>query len=107
MASKEQSESRSAYWGQQVTSWKASGQSQKLFCEDQGLSYHRFGYWQRKLLGADKTSERCSRSGFVPVTLNQQPKLTGLSLILPSGLVVQGIASDNIPVVYQLLARLS
>ena len=46
-------------------------------------------------------------SDFVPVIHAPQAEGGGLSLVLPNGLVLQGIAADNLPVVYQLLSRLS
>ena len=106
MARQDQSTELSAYWQQRVAGWQASGQSQKAFCETNDLNFHRFGYWRRKLLNRAE-AERQQESGFVPVTLRSQTVPTSLSIQLPNGLVLQGIASDNLPVVYQLLTRLS
>lgn len=107
MTNRKVSESRSVYWRQQVTAWQSSGQSRKLFCEKQDLSYHRFGYWQRKLQGSNQVSEHQALPGFIPVSLSQQPQPNDLSLVLPSGLVLQGIDNHNLPIVFQLLTRLS
>ena len=94
------------YWQQQITAWQASGQSQKAFCETNDLNFHRFGYWRRKLLNRAE-ARRQKDTGFVPVTLRSQTVPTSLSIQLPNGLVLQGIANDNLPVVYQLLSTLS
>jgi hypothetical protein len=39
-------------------------------------------------------------SGFVPVTHLAASQSAGLSLAFPSGLVLRGIAGDNLPIVY-------
>ena len=106
MARQNKSTELTAYWQQQVATWQASGQSQKAFCEANDLNFHRFGYWRRKLLHrADAGNQKAS--GFVPVTLSAQSVPTSLSIQLPNGLVLQGVAGDNLAVVYQLLSRLS
>jgi hypothetical protein len=106
MERQDKSTELAAYWQQQVAGWQASGQSQKAFCEANDLNFHRLGYWRRKLLQrADSGSQQ--DSGFVPVTLHSQPVPTALSIRLPNGLMLQGITRDNLPLVYQLLSRLS
>ena len=39
-----------AYWGQRITEWERSGQSQKAFCAKHGLVLSTFQWWcaQRK-----------------------------------------------------------
>ena len=106
MATQDKSAELTEYWQQQVAGWQASGQSQKAFCEANELNFHRFGYWRRKLLHRAEAG-RQKDSGFVPVTVSTQPVASALSIQLPNGLMLQGIASDNLPVVYQLLNRLS
>jgi hypothetical protein len=106
MARQDTSTKLAAYWQQQVADWKASGHSQRAFCEANDLNFHRFGYWRRKLL--HQTDLRSQQdSGFVPVTLHSQPLPTALSIQLPNGLVLQGIGRENLELVYQLLSRLS
>ena len=46
-------------------------------------------------------------SGFAPVIHSAPSQSAGLSLAFPSGLVLRGIAGDNLPLVYQLLSRLT
>ena len=45
-----------AYWGQRITEWERSGQSQKAFCAKHGLVLSTFQWWcaQRKRRGAAK-----------------------------------------------------
>ena len=107
MTSKEESESLSSYWQQQVEDWQATDQSQKAFCQSRNLNYHRFGYWRRKFLEQCREDNAQQATGFVPVSYHQQPTTSDLSLSLPGGLVLQGIATDNLPVVYQLVKHLS
>ncbi len=45
-----------AYWGQRITEWEHSGQSQKVFCAEHGLVLSTFQWWcaQRKRRAAAK-----------------------------------------------------
>ena len=106
MKRQDKSTELAAYWRQQITVWQASGQTQKAFCEANGLNFHRFGYWRRKLLHRADAGRK-KDSGFVPVTVRSQPAPTHLSIQLPNGLVLQGIDRDNLERVYPLLNRLS
>ena len=36
--------------------WRASGLSQVKFCEQEGVSFHRFYYWYKKLRVVEQTS---------------------------------------------------
>jgi len=105
MASTEDSEQLSRYWQGQITAWEQSGQSQKSFCEQRELNYHRFGYWRRKFLEQSHTEDQ-PINGFVPVRSLQSSSATGLSLTLPNGVLIQGIEHYNVAVVRQLLQQL-
>lgn len=107
MPGKAESEALSSYWLQQIEAWPSSGQTQQAYCKTNELSYHRFGYWRRKFLQQSQEAQSQQGSGFVPVTHSAASQSAGLSLVLPSGLVLRGIAGDNLPIVYQLLSRLS
>lgn len=106
MPGKTESEALASYWRQQIEAWQSSGQTQQAYCRANELSYHRFGYWRRKFRQQSQDAQSQKGSGFVPVT-RAGPSPAGLSLAFPSGLVLRGIVSDNLPVVYQLLSRLS
>jgi len=45
-----------AYWGQRITEWERSGQSQKAFCAERDLVLSTFQWWcaQRKRRAAAK-----------------------------------------------------
>ena len=106
MSVKAASEDLASYWQQQIEAWQSSGQTQQAYCKANELSYHRFGYWLRKFRRQAQPVQGQKGSGFVPVTHSASAQSAGLSLALPSGLVLRGIAGDNLPVVYQLLSRL-
>jgi hypothetical protein len=95
-----------AYWQQHIDQWKSSGQSQVKFCQTNDLSYHRFVYWRRKFerVPGDRQEPRES-GGFATVDYRHDAN-SGLTLSLPTGLVLRGISADNVPVVRQLLEQL-
>jgi transposase len=107
MPDKAESEALASYWLQQIEAWPSSGQTQHAYCKSNDLSYHRFGYWRRKFRQQSQEVQSQKGSGFVPVTHSATFQSAGLSLAFPSGLVLRGIAGDNLPIVYQLLSRLS
>ncbi len=103
MNTKNTSESLSDYWRQHIQSWQLTDETQSRYCRTHNLNYHRFTYWRRKHKTSGKgTKQAVIRSGFVPVKPASQvfPSLTAT---LPNGVVLQGIATDNLAVVKQLL----
>ena len=99
--------SRAEYWQQQVNAWEASGQSQRAFCDANGLSYANFGYWSRKLRADGAKRQQASGSGFVPVTLQPSSGASGLRLALPTGIEIHGIEQADLALVERLVALLS
>ncbi len=99
-------EGLAAYWKQQIEGWENSDRSQKSFCQANGLSYHRFGYWRRKFDGGSRHSPvKRASGGFA--TVDYRPEVdAGLTLSLTNGLVLRGICVDNVAVVRQLLDQL-
>ena len=95
-------DTRATYWREQIQAWSVSGKSQKAFCEEQALGYHRFGYWRRKF--SQSVSIPSKAKTFVAVT--RQPAAMSLSLSLPNGLIIEGIAEENVSLVSQLLRQL-
>jgi hypothetical protein len=43
-------------WVDHVAAWAASGQTQRAYCEAQGLRYFAFDYWRRFVLKQDACS---------------------------------------------------
>lgn len=107
MPSKARSEALASHWQQHIEAWQSSGQTQQAYCKTHELSYHRFGYWRHKFRQPSPEEKRQQDSGFVPVTHSARPPSAGLSLVFPSGLVLRGIAGNNVSIVYQLLSRLT
>jgi hypothetical protein len=107
MPVKAESEALASYWLQQIEAWQSSGQTQQAYCKTHALNYHRFGYWRRKFLEQSQAAQSQKGSGFVPVTHLATSPSAGLSLAFPNGLELRGIAGNNLPIVYQLLSRLS
>ena len=62
---------RSRQWGQYISGWKASGQTQSAYCEREGISYDTFKRW-RHLLRGDAVM-RGSAPRLVPVRVAASP----------------------------------
>jgi len=107
MPSQAESEALSRYWRGQLEAWQKSGQSQQAYCKANDLNYHRFGYWKRKFRERTEAARTHQRTGFVPATYASQTPCNGLTLAFPNGLILQGITTDNLSAVDQLLRRLS
>ena len=106
MATVEQSKHLSDYWQEQISAREQTDQTQKSFCEDHDLDYHRFGYWRRKYREQSPSGVIQQGSGFVPVRHSLDRVATSLILILPNGIRVQGIEESNLPLLSQLLRQL-
>jgi len=89
------------YWQDQVNSWRSSGRSQASFCKAHDLNYHRFTYWRRKF------DEAGTGAGGFALVKYHAAQSSNLSVALPNGLVIQGIAADNLTVARQLLDSLT
>ena len=107
MASQAESTKLQSYWREIITDWQNGEQTQKAYCQAHDLNYHQFGYWRRRLQELEKTSSEKTIAGFAAVRQHRAVSSSGLSVTLPNGLVVQGIETDNLSVVYQLLRHLS
>lgn len=98
-----QSESLLDYWSGHIERWQQTDTTQSSYCRTHNLNYHRFTYWRRKLNTSGKgTRQAVMRSSFVPVKPVPQV-FTNLTATLPNGVILQGISTDNLPVVKQLL----
>lgn len=100
-------------WRSKVSAWQSSGQSQQAFCRAQGLNYAQFVYWRRKFeRGTSPASPGSAKSlsgfvGVVPSMAMGRETETGLSLVLPNGVELRGIAMSNVEMALRLLGRLS
>ncbi len=107
MATQEEGKTLSKQWQRIVDHWKTTEQSQTVYCQAHGISYHQFGYWCRKFRSEERSDSSASPGGFIPVRLQKETSADGLSVILPSGSRIAGIRADNLSIVYQLLKHLS
>lgn len=97
-------ESLSDYWHHHIQSWQQTDINQSSYCRTHELNYHRFTYWRRKLIAPrPSTRQAIQRSGFVPIKAISPGVSSGLTATLPNGVVLQGIATENLSVVKQLL----
>jgi hypothetical protein len=92
-----------AHWQQHIAAWQQSSLSQAAYCDAHDLVYHRFTYWRRKLTSGHTM---VSQSRFVAVQRAADPG-TGLTLTLPNGIRIQGLAPPHLAWLPQLLAQLS
>ncbi len=98
-------EDRTTYWRQHIDSWHHSEQSGASYCQSQGLVYHQFVYWRRKL-GQSPIPSAVTSGGFSQVLLAPREDATGLHVRLPDGTEIHGIDTGNLAVVHQLLSGL-
>ena len=106
MLSKTTTKDLADQWRQYIEDWSHSGLSQQTFCRDRGLRYHQFHYWRKKLSRTSHQEAPLRSSALVPVRYQPQSPVSDLSVHLPNGVRVCGIASDNLALVAQLLETL-
>ena len=107
MPSPDDRKTRATFWQQHVLQWKTTQLTQIAYCKEHELNFHRFNYWLRKNDPVKAKNEPVLQSSaFVPV-VKHPATLTGLCLSFPSGMILQGIDSDNLATVKQLMDMLS
>jgi hypothetical protein len=95
-------------WAEHIASHQRSELSGKAYCAKHNLNYDQFGYYKRKF-SATSRSQKAKDSGFVIAKLDasQSTKASSLSLVLPSGIRIEGIDDGNLSACLGLLGRLS
>lgn len=71
-------------WEQRIADHKASGQSQTKWCEANGVSYHQFGYWKKRIKDQHKEKENNS---WVSVIIEETQPTQCNSLMIKVGTV--------------------
>jgi hypothetical protein len=75
------------WWKQTIERWKASGQAQKAFCQEQRISFWAFRNWKTKLTGSTE-----QEPGFVEIQ-GLLPKQclhgTRIRITFPSGIAIE------------------
>ena len=103
---------RARYWEEQMVAWQASGVSGQAYCKDQGLVYHQFTYWRKKLLATDDQSALETSAGFaqaVPVQDFQSSAYAhdaALTISLPGGIAITGLHAGNVSLLGDILRPL-
>ncbi len=97
-------------WADHIQAQPRSGLSQQTYCEQHSLKPHCFWYWKRKLEARTKIKSKPSKpqpqGGFVAVNIAPVPEPQALSLVLPNGVTLNGVAEHNLPLVQQLVGAL-
>ena len=91
------------FWTAHIDSWQDTDLTQRAYCQEHELQIHRFVYWKRKL--SDANDQPLEVQGFVQVS----PMITtssSLSVQLPNHVRIEGISSDNVYLVKQLVGAL-
>ena len=70
---------REAYWRRHVGAWRASGATQKAYCEEHGLRSHSLSYWHVRLAEGSG-----ARKGGGPLTLVPAVRVPDAGASLPS-----------------------
>ena len=100
------SQALSEHWRRHIEDWRSSGLTQQAFCRNRDLSYHQFHYWRRKITQPSTPLSTRPSPALVPVTYQPDSLSRGLSLQLPNGITLRGIAPESLAVVERLLETL-
>lgn len=101
--------SREAFWQRHVCQWRDSGMSKMAYCQQYSLVYHQMVYWssKQKVCNRDEPYADEDLKGFVPVSVTTANTAdSGLSIRLPSGLLIHGIDQHNIALLLQVIQQL-
>ena len=89
---------KAAYWAQRQGDWRASGLSQRVFCQRDGLSFAVFDYWRRLGKRPLRGLAAMQPLTLVPVRVVEEPlgelrlrSPAGWQLVLPSGMGVDAL----------------
>ena len=67
-----------AYWGERITEWKRSGQSQKAYCAQRGLALSTFQWWR----GRGKRREAMKpATPFLPISMGTMGAMGPMSVV--------------------------
>ena len=62
---------RARLWARYIEGWKASGLTQRAYCEHESISYDSFKRWRQHLRG--QRGQRNAAARFVPVSVQSAP----------------------------------
>lgn len=78
---------REAYWREHVGGWRASGESQKAYCDRHGLKDHSLSYWHQRLAKREGVAAVGEPLTLIRATIAADPvnSMPCLSLASPNG----------------------
>ena len=83
-------------WANHIQQHHESGLTGKAYCEQNNLNYDQFGYWKKRIKNqSNQHAEQSRQAKFIPVTVSSPSVSAGLSILLPNGVTVSGIAEHN------------
>jgi hypothetical protein len=95
-----------------INAWNDSGLTQQAYCRTHQLNPSHFRYWKHKLKKLSSTAAKHvkvgpSESSFLAVEIAPSsacaPESDGLTVVLPGGIKLTGITSNNVSVVRHLM----
>ncbi|WP_444944608.1 IS66 family insertion sequence element accessory protein TnpA [Microbulbifer sp. ZKSA006] len=89
-------QSKSDFWKEHVTQWKASDLSQAAYCQQHQLKLSTFTYWRSK--------QSKNTAKLMPITM--PPSQTSMVMTLPGNIQIQLPTSElehTLPVLWRLL----
>ena len=63
-------------WSDRIAAWKASGLSQRQYCDQHQLTYSTFVYWRGRLKRLNGDNLASGKVSFLPVALKQADQAT-------------------------------
>ena len=84
-------EAKLRYWTKQINGWKASGMSQRGYCEREGHKFATFDYWRRQTRSNRRAAKSTAQATgtakltLVPVRMEGQTKSDSIVLRSPGG----------------------
>lgn len=96
---------KEAYWRGHLERWQRSGLSQSAYSRVHGLRSNQLSYWHRReqRLNVEAASPV---GGFVPLQVVGESQGLGVTVRLPSGVVLEGVRASDVELVRALVARL-
>ena len=67
-----------------IEQWKQSGLSQKVFCQQQPIDFHKFSYWYKCYRRQHNTAGN-SKSGFVKLKIEKTATVASVEIHFPDG----------------------
>ena len=107
-------EEKRAQWQQHIQNWKSSDLSQKAYCDANNLKQNQFWYWSKKIneQASSTKGKPCkmfieSETAFVPVQIPTDRAEPSLSVELPNGIRLHGVANTPASTLQHVVAALS